>query len=367
MKFGIIVCLLLGWTSLFLFRNKLPNNPPKYLELKVDWKEVYNSEKVFEFKNPDTLIEHQIHLLSDSNELPLFYYSNIQTPVCIDALCKPLYIELYWDLVGQYVGYGVYPEQLLSKFDHEVFEQQDYLKLHQLLLNAHSILERRKLTDLYDIGKTREKQITFKGKEVDGVSGATKKEVKSTVVEGALYSCYTLWHLAYGEAASKIKQQLPSIYSDSLAASFLQSDYEAYQMYALKQLSGAAFEENIAHLIPILENGKPLTRAYILKKMPKSLFGHALIVNKLYKSFSELDFNSKTLLLKNLSFSNQTAFTFLSQQLSAMSKNQLKTFLSQLENHKAFQTETILKNLENYAAENYTYSHLVNRFLDQAK
>lgn len=374
MKFGSKVTgiynfsvLLVIW-ALIIYKNGLPNNPPKHLGLEVDWQRMAKSEAVFLFKNPDTLLTHQMHLLRDQNDLPLLYYANIQTPVCIDGLCKPLHIEMYWDLVGQYVGYGVYPEEGLTKFDHEVFEPGDYLKLHQLLLNPHSILDRRKVSDLYDIGKERKKQITFKGKEVDGISGATKKEVKTTVVEGALYSCYTLWHLAYGNAAEKIKNHLPAIRSDSLANYFLQSGYEAYQMDALKQLSLTDFQEKIDLLIPILKNGKPLIRAYILKKLPKPLFGHPLFVAEVYQNFSDLDFNSRTLLINHLQYSKPDVAIALSKQLTIMSENQLNTFLKQLESHQKFQMESVMNNLRKYAEDkNFTYSYLVQQFLETTK
>lgn len=374
MKFGSTVTgiynfsvLLVIW-ALIIYENGLPNNPPKHLDLEVDWQRMAKSEAVFYFKNPDTLLTHQMHILRDQNDLSILYYANIQTPVCIDGLCKPLHIEMYWNLVGQYVGYGVYPEEGLSKFDHEVFEPEDYLKLHQLLLNPHSILDRRELSDLYDIGKARKKQITFKGKEVDGISGATKKEVKATVVEGALYSCYTLWHLAYGDAAEKIKNHLPLIRSDSLANYFLQSGYEAYQMDALKQLSQNDFLEKTNLLVPILRNGQPLIRAYILKKMPNPLFGHPLIVAELYQNFSALDFNSRTLLIKHLPFSGPNAAIALSKQLPVMSKNQLNIFLEHLEGHQKFQLESVMNNLRKYAEDkNFIYSYLVQRFLEKIK
>ena len=360
-----IISLFIGLlgNSFLWYQSRLPLNPPKHLDIEVDWRRIAKSDTAFVFTNSDTLIEHEMWLLRDTQSNPLLYYSDIQTPVCIDGLCKPVYIELYWDLVGQYVGYGVYESQLLTKFDHETFKEVDYLKLHELLLNPHSIMDRKSVTDLYDVGKEREKAITFKGVEVDGISGATKKEIKNSIVEGALYSCYTLWHLAYKDGAKKIGQKLPEIYTDSLANQFLQSNRPAYQQYALKQLSDADFQEKIPFIVPILKNGNPLTRAYILKKLPKPLFSNPLVIKELYQYFSAFDLNAKTILVNNLVYSRPIAAEFLSSQLKAFSKNQLKQFLQHLKNKPSFQTEIVIQHLKKYTSnKDATYGYLVKEF-----
>lgn len=366
MKGLIYIIIILVGGHFLLPENTLPNNLPKQLTIAVDWNQIAQSQLVTTFSNPDTLLSHDLHLLTDKKDLPLLYYADIQTPVCIDGLCKPVYIEMYWDLTGQYVGYGEYPEQQLNKYDHEIFNQQDYIKLHQLLLDRHSVLERRKLATLYDATQVRKEKIKFKGVEVDGVSGATKKEIKSSVVEGALYSCYTLWHIANGSAAIEIKQQLPLIYNDSLEQYFLNSDWEIYQEYAIKQLSTDKFEENIKPIVHILKNTKPLTRAYILKKMPKKLFGHPLMEQEVYSSFSNLDFNSKTLLIKGLPYANASVVKMLSEQLSALSKNQIITFLELVQKHPALQSTFLFNQLDKISQdENFTYSFLVKEFLEK--
>lgn len=86
--------LFIGGQFLWL-SDPLPNNEPKYLEVKESWKHIVKSQPVFSFNNPDTTIQHDMHLLLGEQELPLLYYADIQTPVCIDGLCKPLYIEMY--------------------------------------------------------------------------------------------------------------------------------------------------------------------------------------------------------------------------------------------------------------------------------
>lgn len=327
MKWSLYLISLLAGSSILFYQNQLPNNAPTHFVLDKAWQQVAKSEPVFVFKNPDTTIEHQMQLLMNEKGLPLLYYADIQTPVCIDGLCKPVYVEMYWDLLGQYAGYGVYPDQLLTKYDHDLFEAKDHLTLHQLLVDQNSVLGRRKLIELYDTKTTRTESIKFKEVAVDGISGATKKEIKASIVEGGLYSCYKLWHLAYGAAAEEMQRRLPSIYSDTLADYFLNSSHRAYQFYGAKKLSPSDFLDKIAAIVSIVKEGTPLTIAYILKKMPKELFQNPLVINEWYQHFLDFDFNAKTLLVNNLQYTNSTAALILSKQLASLSKNQLKTFL----------------------------------------
>ncbi|MFT4568516.1 MAG: hypothetical protein ACI9FN_003485 [Saprospiraceae bacterium] len=354
--------------NLHFQKDNLPQNMPKHIEIAFNWDQIKDSKGAFEFNNPDAVLSHQMNLLSDDDGIPLLYYSDIVTPVCIDGLCKPVYVEMYWDLMGQYTGYGEFPGEILSKFDHENFETEDYMKLHELLLDHTSVLGRRKLSALYDIRQERKIAITFKGIEVDGVSGATKKEIKTAIVDGALYSCYALWHLANGTAALKIKEQLPEIYSESLATYFLNSGHDGYQHYALKMMPKSEFGKNIDQVTAILLTGKTLTRAYGLKKMPKELFSNSVVIERLFGNIAEMDFNARTLMIKGLKYSQPSAAMALSGQVKHMSKNQLKSFLKTMESNSAFQTEEVLELLSSFMIETkYPYEYMISDFLDNLK
>jgi len=366
MKSLICWIFILLLSPLFFSGDRLPINSPKFLELNLSDKQVAIAEEIFFFNNPDTLIDHQMYILKDEDNLPLLYYADIQTPVCIDGICKPLFIELYWDLIGDYIGYGVYPDELLSKYDHEVFEDENYEKLHALLGDSYSIIGRRHLRGLYDIQQERAEKIKFKGKEIDGVTGATKKEVKNTIVEGALYSCYTLWHIAYGDAMRKIKDQLPNLYNEDVEDYFLDSDYENYNIYAAKHLPVSRFGSNLKPLIKIIKSANPLSRSYILKKMPKELFGRSELTEELFPHFSQLDFNSKTLLLQSLQHAQPENLAILAGQLSGLSKNQLKMYFDQLKQHPDVLDAALIDKLKQEANEDQFHNaYLVQSFVDE--
>ena len=334
--------------------------------MKNEVKEITQREKVFRFLNLDTLISHQVELLSNEHDEPLLFYAYINTPVCIDDICKPMHIEIYWNLLGTYVGYGVVEGQPLTKFDHDEFETADYEKLHHLLSNEHSILKRKKMSDLFDKNALPEKEITYKGIEVDGLTGATKKEIKSSVVEGALYSCYTIWHLVHGEVKTKMLDHLASIYSSALTERFLYAEYADYQLYALKQMGKDELSRYFPQIITIFHEANPLIRTYILKKLPEALWRQQTLSQQLYHSFSEVDINTKTLLIKKLSFAHPLALEMLSIHIEDMSRNQLKMYLTFLSNSEVALTPLTKENLQRASrSETYTYRYLLNDFLEK--
>lgn len=339
-------------------------NPPMFCTLETAWKSVEEAKRIGSFSNKDTLLEHDLYLLSDSLGDPQLFYADILTPVCIDGVCKPVFIELYWDLTGGYAGYGIYQDKPLTKFDHDEFLPGDYKKMDQLLADNNSVLRRKELSDLFDEQPTEVKKIEFQGEELDAVSGATKKEIKESIVEGALYSCYTLWHLIHGEASQKIETYLDSIYSDALEKRMLFSEYGPYQYYALKAMESADFLTYSDRIAAIFGTAKPLTRTYLLKKMPADMLDEAQLCRAFYQHFTTVDINTKTLLINHLPQAHPIALHLLSPYLETMTKNQLKTYLDALSANGSAMDPEIRKHLETAAAsQEYAYGYLIAEWL----
>ncbi len=359
------VSIILIFVLSGMFPDLFVQNPPLYFSMAEEWSRVEGEEYIGIFKNPDTILEHELYLLSDETGNPLFFHSDVTTPVCIDGICKPVSIELYWNLIGHYIGYGIKPREPLTKYDHDEFVEADYEKLHRLLSDNKSVLRRKKLSELFDENAEPEKKVEYKGEEVDAVSGATKKEIKESVIEGALYSCYRLWHLVHGDVTDKIEAYLQTIYSEELERDFLFSGYEDYHFYALKQMSGTDFEAHLSRIVDIFRSDKPLTRTYILKKIPKAYVGREAVSRGLYGAFSAVDINSRTLLVEHLPHAHPVASELLSTQVSEMSKNQLEAYLKFLVEDESRLNPDILKNLKKVADSNeYAYGYLIERYLE---
>lgn len=324
----------LQWWIIFPLTFSLPfvSNQPKHIELPEVWKQVSEMVPVFAFSGyaPGSKIEHELYLLSDNRLRPLLFYSPIITPVCIDAVCKPLYIDIYWDLVGEYVGFGLDTSHMLTKFDHELFADQDYTKLHRLLGDKHSALDRKDLSELFDPTIAAKKSVEFNGHEVDAVSGATVLEIKESVVEGALYSCYTLWKIVHGDVQNKIRAQLKENLNDEILQYLLNSSLEHYQLFAIRNMEPNIMIQYRDEVLNMYTDGTPLLKTYILKKIPDSFFRRKKLARVLYDDFQLQDMSSKTLLLQKLSLVHHSIFSPLIDQIPSMSRKQLLVFLEAL-------------------------------------
>src|SRR5690606_22001894 len=173
-------------------------------------------EKAFEVGiNDSTSI--QIDLQYNGNGLPEQYTSHIETPVCKDGLCYLMVIDIYWDILGNFLKYEV-PENLpLTKFDHVEFTEKDHLKMKEILSNRDSFLRFYTLENLIDTTAQRSSTV------VDGVSGATHKSIQNDVVGGAVFSTYVLWHIVNGPVAAKILKHTEDRLNDSLMIQLLES------------------------------------------------------------------------------------------------------------------------------------------------
>jgi hypothetical protein len=318
-------CLTLVLILASGFQNlKESENEPLYFTMNNEWREVTLDEEKFSFLGLDSLINHSVRLLSETSNEPRLFYCDLETSVCADGECRLASIKVYWNLIGNYVGYGIHNEDPLTKYDHDPFEREDYEKLHQLLLDNNSILRRKTMYDLVDkvpidsISKNNSNNI-------DGLSSGTKKEIASAVVKGGLYSCYTLWHLVHGEVKQLMNSYLESIESDSLRNYFLYSDYQDYQLYALKQLSKNEFEEHAEQIGKIFLEAQSITRTYILKKMPDNALKN--ITSEIYRMFPLIGINSRTQLINRLNAADTEAVEFLKanpDRLNSKIESQLK-------------------------------------------
>jgi len=340
--------------------NRMLQKPEFYI---LEWKNgtILSEESTSLYIEIDSMGLQEVKKLKDMEDNTVLYVSDISTPVCADGACKLMHIRLYWTLLGEYAGFDRYATQPLTKHDHDEFLSADYSKLHLLLKDNNSILKRKRIDELVD----KPKNLRIEG--VDAVSGATVKEVKESVVAGALYSCYTAWHLVHGKIKEKIKKLTLSSRDDHLLLTMLQSDHTDYQLYALERLTEKQYEENYKRVAEIFSIGIPLVRTFIVKNLPTDFWYSEKLQNPFWKSFSKVDINSRSLLLDHLNTAPKVIIEDLSIQLKAMTKNQLKLFLDHLKKSDKI-NQTIYNNLisfSNLASE--TNAYLVKMFLEDYK
>lgn len=244
-------------------------------------------------------IQYEIWLVSDPSNQPDHYYGEIFTPVCYSRTCYPVFINYRWDLLGNYEKYELPDGRTLTKSDHLEFDKKEYEKLQDILSNGNSILKNYRADQL--VSSTESINPTG----VDAVTGATLKSIQKEIVSGAVYSCYTLWHIAHGDISEKLKQHTENqLKSDDFLIRFLQSSNYHYQYWAIDKtlMGGQIIEEKYKKPMLGILNGENVFAAnYLLKELPPEIFNYKDEQLWLMESFLAAPYPLQLSILKKLS------------------------------------------------------------------
>lgn len=132
-----------------------------------------------------------------------YWYRRIKTPVCLTGECLLVDVGIYWYCTGDFLGLEVYGHPL-TKTDHSVFSSEDYDKLISVLNNDWSSLREYDFEELIEPGIPAPADSS--ASIVDGISGATKREIASEAVPDAVYTTYSLWHLVHSGEKEQLEQ-----------------------------------------------------------------------------------------------------------------------------------------------------------------
>lgn len=261
----------------------------------------------------------------------IFWRRQLHTPVCLSGECKAIDVGIYWDCTGSFAGLEVYDAHL-TRTDHSVFTAADYDKLVSVLKDDWSILREYAYADL--IHEPQE--------GVDAVTGATKKEISEETVDGAVYTTYTLWHLAnLGE-----KDQLKT-----LTSRILQGDPAFFQLLAThpdKQYRILLLElfrdGKLSNDLPVnkllLEaiqvKEEPSFRELAFKSLSRLDFQDGQLQDQLSGVYAKLSVRDKIRLLNALDTGlvlNQELFKALTQDLSTANEWFVAKTLSVIRNY----------------------------------
>lgn len=324
----------------------------------------YSVRHVFDFQMKDTAFFSSVKLEYEIDGLPQKYTTIISIPVCDDGLCQTLELKVYWNLIGNYVNYDTVTGSPLTKHDHLPFSVADYEKLHQILADQNSVLERKTLDELFDRDSVRPSNT------VDATTGATAQAIKHAIVEGALYSSYTLWHLVNGSIKTKIQEHTKAIYSPELAERLLKSNDYQENLFALKQFEDEDFEIYFDQALNLIVTSNPLLEMYILKKIPDAMWSKPTFQNQLISAFPEMTPNGSGILFSNLYALNAietSSLIFLSDHIHDMSINQLKVFLKMIVKFQTEENVVIQENLKSASISMDDKAFYIDVFLNKVK
>ena len=163
---------------------------------------------------------------------PEAYRTWVDSVICRDDACEVVKVQLHWNALGQFQHYEVEPGENLTKLDHVPFSEADHQKLLEILKDQESPLKEVTKEGL----APKSAAAGDNSARVKGVSGATVLTLRSTVVIGAGYTCYDLWHWANGEMTEIIRQRSGETMSDRQLLICLASEDNLTRRFALEQL-----------------------------------------------------------------------------------------------------------------------------------
>jgi hypothetical protein len=155
------------------------------------------------------------------------YYMDVDSVTCGDGACEVIPVRLRWDALGTFHSYTLPAGGALTKQGHQEFSAADHDKLRSILADPYSPLMHVKIDQV-----TAPDQAV---QEVDAVTGATPLAQQASVVPGAVYTSYTLWHWV-NSPAKTIRVLTERDCPDAQLARYLAVDTEAFVMFALEQL-----------------------------------------------------------------------------------------------------------------------------------
>lgn len=250
----------------------------------------------FHIRENDTLTYTLKLALNEAGE-PEYFFRNVFTPVCLTGECKPVHINFYWDLLGNYLRYDFPPGKVLTKMDHEEFKPADYDKLRDILSRPNSLLKDVTMEDL--VGKGTENLAD----SVDAKSGATLKTVKNEVIDGAVYTCYTLWHIAHGYVVSEIRRITETYQNDPLLHRFLSSANHDYQYWAMERTltpAGEIYPGFTPDILKIVQGKNLFTARYALQKLSPQFFQTDARQTWLWDTYQQASYPFQIVILKKL-------------------------------------------------------------------
>lgn len=237
----------------------------------------------------DTLFQHL-----SSEGMPVLYSQYVQTGVCFDNKCRLLVITLLWNPSGRYLGFVLPENEFLSKKDHDPFTTSEYEKLNALLADPNLPLGRISYNELVLASKP-----VVQGWDVDGVSGATSKDLLAYVIEGAAYTTHKLYAILYGPTQKEVKEWTLEKLNEEFIQKYLSSPTPSDILWGLEVLQGQLQKyPNLTDQLfdMILSENFSFSEKALAVFVSKDL-NNPETQNKIIKVFPKLDFGRKRTIL----------------------------------------------------------------------
>jgi len=169
--------------------------------------------------------------LKDANGAPHEYFTDVKSVSCGDDVCAIITVRIFWDALGGYLRYELPDGDLLTKHEHKPFTVEDHAQLHQILGDADSRLKNFVPDSLAANSNRGDKT------DIDAVTNPTPLFYQESVVKGAIYTCYTLWHWVNGNLPEIVFSTTVESCTEEHLFSYLKSNEARFYKFACQQLA----------------------------------------------------------------------------------------------------------------------------------
>lgn len=309
----------------------------------------------------DTLHNKTIQIYSDNRGFPIQYSRNISTGVCIDGECRLVHVNLFWNTTGRYLGFKLPDGEFFSKTQHTKFRNVDYDLLQDLLADANSPLANYTLEELVP----RVKDLT---PDIDAISSATNENVLDYIVEGAVYTTYTLWHIANGPTKQEIEKQSIKLLDAGMALEILNCNILSDQLWVLNNLPAhielsPELQNKLLELIP----GKDI---YLSERALHALKPDVItneIQLELATIFQNSGFLQKRLILQKFKETDKLNIeisAYLTAELESLNATLTKSVLELYTIHSVYDANTVASVIKLLKTKNQYISNQAIRYLE---
>lgn len=219
------------------------------------------------------------------------YGARVNTPICEGGKCYAVEIDLYWDVSGRFFRFDTIPGRILTKLDHLPFSASDYQRLKAILKDPNSPLGAYTKEQLVKNTRTS---------NLDGFTGATVSEVKAAVIEGAVYSCFTLWHIANGPVRDSLqKNTLGSLNKRLVQKLVKQKDPHIYY-FLIQYMTEADFGLYLPEVLEAMKNGEGYFAKNAIELLPAELLCEKECQEFFAAHYQNLDYFAQVALLEKI-------------------------------------------------------------------
>ncbi len=258
---------------------------------------LYLSGQEKSHENPVTLfnvtesISAEVYACIDTLGLLEHFRARIYTPICEGTTCYPVELDVYWDLMGRFLDFDTIAGKKMTKLDHIPFTDSDYDRLKEILGNANSLLSSYATDEL--VAETRRSAI-------DGITGATVNEIRESVIEGAVYSCHTLWHLVNGAVNDSIQNVTRAFFTKDLVLKIVNLEDQELNYFLINSFSEEDYRLYLPEVLQAIQNGKGYFPKNAIEKLPSEIICSMLAQEFFAERFHQLDYFAQVALLEKL-------------------------------------------------------------------